>query len=309
MRFCSALFASDLSRTWGWVLLFAAPIPGPAIAQAPAYELRLAERAGQSSRYRLSFEIRMRAEYRGTAEPDDRTRRLIEALSSGMVLRTAMEYQQTLAEVEGDGTRVFDVRWHDYEFAGEIGGKPVPPPPAHVEATRQLLANTARVRTAPTGRTLEVSYSDPRLSALTRSFETLEGALPTYLPQRPVSVGDRWTSTARIPVGATGAGGLRSLALELTHELAEVREGPDGPIAVIRLRGSYSQLEGMGEPMLGAPMHIEATLTGATEFDISKGRFTDGHYEIDMFALHADRGVEVELIGHADGDLQLLGAR
>lgn len=284
-------------------------MPVPAIAQAPTYELRLAERAGQSSRYRLSFEIRMRAEYNGAVEPDERTRRLIEALSSGMVLRTAMEYQQTLTQVEGDGTRVFEVRWHDYEFAGEIGGKPVPPPRAHIEATRELLAHTARVRTAPTGRTLEVSYSNPRLSGLTRSFETLEGALPTYLPQSPVRVGDTWTSTARFPVGAAESGGLRSLALELTHELVEVRDGPDGPIAVIRLSGSYSPVEGGTGTMGGVPMHIEATLTGTTEFDISKGRYSDGHYEIDMFALHADGGVEVEMIGHADGDLQLLAGR
>ena len=309
MRFCSVPFASDLSRARLCLLLVAALAPGRALAQAPTYELRLADRVGQSSRYRLSFEIRMRAEYRGAVQPDERTRRLIDALSSGMVLRTAMEYQQTLAEVEDDGTRVFDVRWRDYEFAGEIGGKPVPVPPAHVEATKQLLASSARVRTAPTGRTLEVDYSNPGLSALKRSFETLEGALPTYLPQRPVSLGDRWTSTARFPVGATGSGGIGSLALELTHELAEVREGPDGPIAVIRLSGSYSQLEGMSEPMAGLPMHLEASLTGDTEFDIAKGRFIDGHYEIDMFALHADRGVEVELIGHADGDLGLLGGR
>lgn len=280
--------------------------PPESLAQDEEYDLRLTDRIGQSNRYRLSFEIRMRADYAGTSAPDDRSRRLIEALSEGMVLRTAVEYEQTLVEVEDDGTRVFTVRWHDFDYEGELAGEPVPPPAAHVEATRELLKHAARVRTAPSGRTLALSYTNPALRRLGKSFESLKHALPTYLPEKRVRVGESWSSVARFPVGAPGPAGVGSLELELLHELTGVREGPDGPVASIRLSGSYSRMEEPGEMLAGVPMHVEASLTGETVFDVERGRFSQGHYEIDMFALYAEAGVEIRLTGHADGDLELV---
>jgi hypothetical protein len=100
-----------------------------------------------------------------------------------------------------------------------------------------------------------------------------------------------------------------NLTLELTHTLEEVREGPRGPVAVIALAGKYSQLEGVEETALGVPLRMEATLTGSSQFDITRGRFVGGHYQLDMFALHAEGGVEIQLIGHADGSQELLNAR
>jgi len=251
----------------------------------------------------------MRAAYNSELEPDAQTRRLIELLSDGMVMKTAMEYEQTLARVAEDGTLVLDVRWHAFDLDGKIGDMPVPPPPGHVESTKRLLQQTARMRVTPDGRTIDVAYSDPDLAGMTGGVQGPGGTMPTYLPNGPVRVGDSWSSVARFPVGSPGSGGIGSLELELRHRLVEVQHGPEGPVAVIELSGSYSKLQGVGEMSLGTPMHMEATLSGSTRFDIRRGRFSDGHYEIDMLALHSESGVEVELVGLAQGELKLLSDR
>ena len=246
----------------------------------------------------------MRAEISGQGEPDERTKKLMEALASGMEMRTAVEYEQRLVGVDVDSVRVFNVRWHDYQFSGRLGDEEIPPPPGYLESMRDLLSQTARMRVTPSGRTLDVTYSSPRLSGLTSGLD--RGGMPTYLPEEPVAVGDSWSSTAEIPLGM-GAGG--SLSLQLDHTLREVMTDPDGPIAVIELTGSYSQLQGFEESGFGVPMHVQASLTGSSLFDIDRGRFVGGRYEIDMFALHAAEGVEIQMTGHANGRLELVNAR
>ncbi len=277
-------------------------------AQQQAYRLELSDKIGQRSQYRLTFDIRMRAEFRGGGRPDAQAEDLIAMLAQGMALRTAMEYEQRLIAVAPDGVRTFEVRWHDYDFKGELAGQEIPPPSGHVASTRDLLSQTAHFRTTAAGRTVEVRYSHPRLAGLARSFEHTDGGMPTYLPEAPVAVGDRWTGSARIPLGL-GAGAGSSLALELEHTLREVREGPSGLLAVIDLTGRYSQLQAEEEYTFGIPLHMEATLTGSSLFSITEGRFTGGHYELDMFALHSEGGIEVHLTGHADGNLELLVGR
>jgi hypothetical protein len=279
-----------------------------AAAQTPTHVLQLSDQVGQANRYRLTFDIQMRAEYVSAGEPDARTRQLMEALAEGMSMRTAVEYEQRLAAVEGDGTRVFEVRWHDYEVTGEIGGRPIPPPPGQVESTRDLLSQTARVRTTPTGRTIDVTYNHPRLAGLARQFEQLESAMPTYLPERPVRIGEQWTSVGQFPVGLSGSGAA-NMTLDLEHTLLEVRAGEEGPIAVIGLSGTFSNLQGIEETGFAAPMHLEVSLTGSALFDIEHGRYVGGRYEIDMFALAAEGGAEVQLTGHANGNLELVSAR
>jgi hypothetical protein len=279
-----------------------------AAVQTPTHVLRLSDEVGQSNRYRLTFDIEMRAEYVSEAEPDAQTRQLMEALASGLGLHTAVEYEQRLSAVEEDGTRAFEVRWHDFEFTGDIGGRPIPPPPTQVESTRNLLSQRARVRTTPSGRTIDVTYSHPQLAGLARQFEQLESAMPTYLPEAPVRVGDSWTSVGQFPVGLS-ASGAGSMTLELEHTFLELQPGEQGRVAVIGLSGTFSNLQGAEESGFGAPLHMEASLTGSALFDIDHGRYVGGRYEIDMFALHAEGGVEVQLTGHANGTLELLGAR
>ncbi|MEE9132162.1 MAG: hypothetical protein V3U13_01245 [Gemmatimonadota bacterium] len=288
---------------WGGLCVALAMVP--AVAQSPAYRLRLSDAVGQTSRYRLTFEIRMRAEISDQGEPDARTRQLMESLAAGMEMRTIVEYEQRLMVVASDGERVYHVRWYDYQFTGELGGEEIPPPPGYLESMHDLLSQVARVRTTPTGRTIDVTYSHPRLAGLTEGLE--QGGMPTYLPEQPVEVGDSWKGTAEIPVGMGAGGG--SLNLELEHTLKEVRPGPEGSIAVIELSGSYSQLQGFEDTRFGVPLHVQASLTGSSLFDIDRGRFVGGRYEIDMFALHAAEGVEIQLTGRANGNLELLNAR
>lgn len=274
-------------------------------AQGPKYRLELSGEVGQVSRYRLTFDIRMRAEIKGSEQPDASVRDLVAMLADGMTLRSVMEYEQRLVAVEADGVRTFEVRWHDYDFTGELAGREIPPPSGHVAFTRDLLSQTARVRTTAAGQTVGVDYSHPRLAALARGFEQTDGGMPTYLPGVPVGVGERWTGTARIPLGL-GAGAGSSLVLELTHTLREVRNESSGPVAVIDLAGRYSELQAEEESTFGIPLHMEATLTGSSLFNIAQGRFSGGHYELDMFALYAGDGIEVHLTGHADGNQELL---
>ncbi len=276
--------------------------------QEPRHLLRLSDRVGQTSRYRLAFEIEMRADYAGPPQRDAGVRRLLETLAEGMVLRTALEYEQRLKTVEADGTRTFGVRWHDFDVGGDVGGRPVPPPPGHLGTTRELLSRSAEIRTTATGRTLAVDFAHPGLAKLAEQIERIEGAMPTYLPEVPVKLGDSWTSVARFPV-ELAPGGLGSLDLQLEHTLVELRPGEEGPIAVIELRGSYSRLQGMEEEVAGIPIHLQATMTGQTRFAVAEGRFIDGRYEIDMFALHAAEGIEIQLTGHANGTLELVGER
>jgi hypothetical protein len=80
-------------------------------------------------------------------------------------------------------------------------------------------------------------------------------------------------------------------------------------VAVIELSGRFSNLQGAERPGFGAPLHMEASLTGSALFDIDRGRYVGGYYEIDMFAVHAESGVELQLTGHATGTLELLDAR
>ncbi len=301
------------ARGWPWAipglaLLFLLGAGQNGHAQATTYRLELSNEVGQSSRYRLSFDIRMRAEIQGDGQPNPGAEEFVAMLAEGMALRTVMEYEQRLMAVEPGGVRTFEVRWHDYEFKGELAGKEIPPPSGLVASTRDLLSQTAMVRTTAAGRTVEASYSHPRLARLARSFEQTDGGMPTYLPETPVAVGDRWRGSARIPLGL-GAGAGSSLVLDLEHTLRDVRSGPSGPVAVIDVAGRYSQLQAEDEFTFGIPLHMEATLTGSSLFNIAEGRFTGGHYELDMFALHAEGGVEVHLTGHADGNQELLAGR
>ncbi len=290
-------------------ILFAAALyPATLYAQGPAHRLRLSDRIGQTSRYRLSFDIQMRAEYTGPGEVDERARQLLDMLASGLGLRTAVEYEQKLVEVGRDGTRTFDVRWHDYQYTGELGGQQITPPAGHVALTRELLSQPARVKTTSSGRTVDVAYSNPRLARIAGAFQQLDGGMPTFLPEGPVRVGDRWTSTAQIPVGLA-AGGAGSMILDLEHRFAELRQGPEGAIAVIELSGNYSQLEGLEGAALGTPLHVQASLVGSSLFHIGQGRFVGGAYELDMFALHAADGIEIQVTGHANGGLELVDAR
>ncbi len=279
-----------------------------AASQSPTHLLRLTDEVGQANRYRLAFDIQMRASYSGDGQPDARTRQLMDALADGMVLHSAVEYEQVLVAIEADETRAFEVRWHDFDYTGEIGDQPIPPPATLVESTQELLSQTARVRTSPTGQTIDVTYSHPKLAGLARSFEQVGGSMPTYLPEAPVRVGDSWTSEGRFPVGLS-ANGTESMTLELEHTLLELRQGNDGLIAVIGMSGSYSQLQGIEEAGFGAPMHVQIDMTGSALFDVTRGRYVGGRYEIDMFALLASGEVEIELTGHASGTLELLNAR
>lgn len=279
-----------------------------ALAQKPVQRLRITDKTGQSSRYRLSFDMQMRAEYTLEGEPGAPARDWIDLLKSGMGLRTLVEYEQKLVQVAGDGTRDFEVRWHDYQFSGRVGDREIPPPRGQLELVEALLAQTARFRTTSSGRTIEVNHSDPRIARMAAGWQPLEGGIPTSLPERPVAIGDRWTNSAQIPLGLP-TGGAGSMTLELEHTLVELREGPHGPVAVISVKGSYSRLHGLGDLTLGEPMHLEATVIGSSLFDINQGRFVGGRYEVDMFALHAERGVELQLTGHADGKLELLSTR
>lgn len=303
------------SRTALRLLVVLAALAAPALLasesarpQSESYRLRLSSDVGQTNRYRLVFDIQMRAEYGGSAQPDDQTRRLLETLASGMGIRTAVEYEQRLIEVSADGTRTFEVHWRDFDFSGEIGGRPIPPPPLHVRSTRELLSQRALVRTTPTGRTKDVAYDHPGLAELGERYKQLESAMPTYLPEESVRVGDSWTGVAEFPLALTSRGS-GTMTLQLEHRLVEIRQGSEGPLAVIQLAGSYSRLRGLEEFVGGAPQHMEASLTGSTLFDINGGRFVGGHYEIDMFALHAEAGIEIQLTGHANGDLELVTSR
>lgn len=281
---------------------------GRAPAQSAEYRLRISDRIGQKSSYRLAFEMRMRADYVGAGEVEGSARQLVDALAAGISARTVVEYEQRLTAVEWDGARAFEVRWRDYQFSGRIGEVEVSPPVGYAVMMREMYRQTARVRLTPTGQTIDVLYSQPRLAGLAGQFRQMLGAMPTHLPERAVSTGDSWTSTVRFPLGPEGSG-AGSMTLELDHTLEEIRAGPEGPIAVIQLAGSYSQLQDTGDVTLGVPMHVEASLTGSTLFDVNRGRYTGGRYEIDMFALHAAEGVEVQLTGHADGNLELLSSR
>ncbi|MGD8866458.1 MAG: hypothetical protein PVI01_02495, partial [Gemmatimonadales bacterium] len=89
-------------------------------AQGPTYRLQLSGDVGQVSRYRLTFDIRMRAEIKGSGQADSEAQDLIAMLAEGMTLRSVMEYEQRLVAVEVDGVRTFEVRWNDYDVTGEL---------------------------------------------------------------------------------------------------------------------------------------------------------------------------------------------
>ena len=279
-----------------------------AVAQEPTYRLELTDDIGATSRYHVVFQIEMHAEYPGPAA-DERAKQLMEALQSGMELRTAMEFEQRLTDVAEDGTRTFLVRWHDYQFGGTVGERAIPEPPGHDRAVEALLNSSATMRTTPSGRTLSVSYSGTELQALSESLQQLNRSMPTYLPERPVKVGDGWKSVTDFPTAlAPGGAGLK-MSLELEHTLEEVRQGPDGPIAVVSLRGSYSRLQGVESSTVTAPMHVQLEMTGSTRFHIEDGRFTDGDYQLDMLAVQNVKGVDLEIAGHANGRLELVKAQ
>lgn len=253
----------------------------------------------------MKFELRMGAEYEGEA-PSDRARELIGALGSGLQMRMSMVYDQRLREIAADGNRTFEFRWREYDFGGEVNGEPVPEPPGHDAMVERLLARSARVRTTELGQPVAVEYEDPEVERLGGAFGRMPGALPVYLPERPVGAGDRWEGRIELPLEMPG--GPRSVPFRLEHTLREVRPGPDGPVAVIEVRGSYSSLEqAAGGDDAAAAMHFEATIAGSAEFDIDAGWFRDGRYEIDMYAVEGLDEGSIHLTGHATGALAGLG--
>lgn len=288
-------------------LILVASLSVLSIGQSTKHQLQLSDRVGDLNRYRLSFDMRMRAEHSGKQQLDPGAQQLLAALEPGMGLKTSVEYEHKLVAVDPDGTRTFEVRWRDFGMTGELGDREIVQPPGHDESMRELLARPARMRTTPSGRTIDVSYGNPELARFADQFRELNGSMPTYLPESPVAVGDRWTSVVQFPVGLD-AGGIGAMTLELEHRLSEVRQDSSGPVAVIDLSGSYSKLRPIEEVGGTITMHLEASLTGSTQFDIKRGRFIAGRYELDMFAVHAAPGIEIQLTGRADGRLELLGS-
>ena len=295
--------ACNRARTAGLILV--ASLSVLSLGQSTKQRLQLSDRVGDLNRYRLSFDIRMRAEYSGEQQLEPGAQELLAALEPGMSMKTSVEYEHELIAVDPDGTRTFEVRWRDFGITGELGDQVIPQPPGHEQSMRELLSRPARIRTTPSGRTMDVTYGNPELAQFAEQFRQLNGSMPTYLPEEPVAVGDRWTSVVQFPVGV-GAGGIDAMTLELEHRLSEVRQGPGGPIAVIHLSGSYSKLRPIEEVGAAITMHLQASLAGSTQFDIKRGRFIAGRYELDMFAVHAAPGIEIQLTGRADGRLELL---
>ena len=308
----------------GIVVLMARPVaaspqatvaPDTVEATSPAapdrsgtYRLRLSDRVGSLNRYRLSFDMDIRAEYSDGDIPNGRARRLMQSLGPGIQMHTVMEYEQELTNVEPDDTRVFEIRWDDYRFSGKVGGDDVTPPPQADEAVDRILSQTALVRTTARGQTVDVKYDAPAFARAGEELRAVQNALPTLLPDGPVQVGDRWTGETELPLRLpTGESG--TVKVEMRHTLREIRPGPAGPVAVIDLQGSYSDLEGARAGAI-LPMYLEATLTGTARFDIEAGRFGGGEYEVDMFALNTgEEGGELRLTGHASGELKLLDSR
>lgn len=281
----------------------AAPIQAP-----PRYELRLSDRVGEVGRYRATFEMRIDADFTEGRAASPRGRQLMEAIGSGIRMKTVMEYEQELEGVGRDGVRTFELRWQDYDFQGSVGDRLVEPPPGHGGRVQELLSRPVHLRATPLGRTVDVDYGHPQLAQLAGGMGGLQGAVPAQLPERPIAVGDRWSGVVELPMELpTGRSG--SLAFQMEHELQAVEEGPNGPIAVIGIRGSYSHLRGVEEMGRDLPMHLEATLTGRVRFDVSGGHFLDGGYQVDLFALHSGEGGDLQLTGHATGGLERLGRR
>lgn len=281
---------------------------GASKLQPGTYRLRLSDRVGSVNRYRLSFDMDVRAEYSAGAVPNARARRLMQSLGPGIQMRTVMVYEQELTEIAADDTRVFEVRWDDYRFSGKVGGDEVTPPPGADEAVQRILSQTALVRTTARGQTVDVRYETPAFAQAGQELRAVQNALPTLLPERPVQPGDHWTGETELPLRMpTGENGM--MKLQLRHTLREIQTGPAGPIAVIDLQGSYSDLEGARAQAV-LPMYLEATLTGTARFDIQAGRFNGGEYQVDMFALNTgEKGGELRLTGHATGELKLLDSR
>lgn len=292
-------------RRIGPVLLMGAwgLVPAHAlVAQPPRYRLELTDRVGDVMQYRVEFRMDIRVELGKTDIPDDRGRQLMQALDPGIHMRTTMEYEQELIDVGPEGLRTFELRWRDYEFQGSVGGQAIEPPRGHESALQDLLAEPVLLRASPQGKTESVEYAHPRL-ARAGALGGVQGALPAQLPDRPVAVAEQWGGSVDLPIELP-SGGRATLTFDLEHTLSRVMEGPSGPVAVIAVSGSYARLSGVEEMSSEMPMHLQASLQGEALFDVDAGQFISGDYEVDLFALHASEGVELQLTGHATGTLR-----
>lgn len=243
-----------MRRRWAAALGLAAALPLNAQPNGAVY-LRIDPRVGDTIHTRLEQQTDMRATTR--LEGSDSLVEIRSWMATVALLRHVVE------KGDSDGTTLLTVI-DSVAMRGEGVSMP------NEEQRRVLQGRRVRTRISPDGATALVENADvaPDVAAM---FSNMPATLPDY----PVSVGDTWTKTMRIPLYGQ-APGRPEAKVHATFKLDSL--GARKGMAFISMRGSITRDTGVARA--GAGTETIGSITGSLVVDAFRGWITDSRTAI-----------------------------
>lgn len=244
-----------MRRRWAAVVCFAAALPLQAQDSGAVY-LRIDPRVGDTIHTRLDQQTEMRATAR--LEGEDTVVTIRSWMSTVALLRHVVE------RGDSDGTALLTII-DSVAMKGEGVALPT-------EQQRLVLqGQTVRTRISPEGATELVDGGD----AVTPDIAAMFSNMPATLPDYPVSAGDSWTRTMRVPIYGQ-APGRPEATVHATFRLDSL--GMRG-LAYISMRGSITR-EAAAERGQSKAVDTIGSITGGMVVDAYRGWITDSRTAI-----------------------------
>jgi hypothetical protein len=186
-----------------------------------------------------------------------------------MTVRTTMIVLGRTVIVQGDAKGTTVLALTDSVSMATTGGQGSELPE---EVRRSLQGTRVQMRVAPDG-----SMSMLNEGRGSTELQALVPQLPASLPDRAVTVGERWEKVMDIPLaGREGTGGKLRTIFRLDSL------SPGGRIAYISMRGEFTRDSSLVEPSSGVTMSTTGQLRGSLRVDRRLGWMTDSRATITM---------------------------
>lgn len=251
------------------ILLLAFAISFAVADEAEKYTLRYKFQPGETIRWRVEHQSRVRATVSGSTQ---KTQTLSTSVKAWRV-----------AEVQPDGTATFEHRvdWVDMRqtltgraevrYDSRTGTKP---PPGFENAARSVGVPLDTIQMDARGKVLHRKNIRPQPAPASGNSPTPnESWLTIPLPEEPVPVGYVWSLPQQIDVPLPN-GTVKKIKAVQRFELEEVKTG----VATIRV--STDILTPITDPAIESQL-VQREVTGVVRFDIDNGRILSQQMDID----------------------------
>jgi hypothetical protein len=243
--------------------LWGASTAGESESGAESYLLRYKFHAGESLRWRVTHEARIKTTVSGTTQTAE--------------MRTQSTKVWRIREVSPDGTATFDHLVEDIEMRQKVSGRQElrynsrtdeEPPPGFEQVARSVGVPISTIAMNPQGKVLE-----RREGELAAVGQSQDGQVTIPVPDGRVALGESWSLPHEIEVPLPG-GTVKKVTTSQKFTLSEVEDG----IATIEV--STRVLTPIHDPAIRAQL-VQRAWAGTARFDIESGRMVGQQMDID----------------------------